>query len=73
VNAGRTRALTGRRRFEAMVASYETLRVPGGLPATWEVVYGTAWRGAPREPALTVAAETRFSPQALLAKLRGKR
>jgi malonyl-CoA O-methyltransferase len=73
VNAGRARALTGRRRFETMVASYETLRLPGGLPATWEVVYGTAWMGAPREPAMAIEAETRFSPQALLAKLRGRR
>lgn len=74
VNAGRARALTGRRRFEAMLADYERLRTPHGLPATWEVVYGAAWAGAPRgDSSLKVSAETRFSPQALIDRLRGRK
>lgn len=73
VNAGRARALTGRRRYQAMLAAYETLRTPRGVPATWEVVYGSAWAGVPRERGVAVTAEARFSPQALLAKLRGRR
>ncbi len=47
--SGRRRGLTGRRRFAAMQASYETSRRPDGLPATWEIVFGQAWKpaGAP--------------------------
>ncbi|MDN5864785.1 MAG: malonyl-ACP O-methyltransferase BioC [Gammaproteobacteria bacterium] len=43
VAAGRTRALTGTRRWEAMERAYERFRVEDRLPATYEVVYGTAW------------------------------
>lgn len=46
--AGRSRALTGRRRLAAVEAHYETLRRDGRLPATWEIVYGHAWAGRPR-------------------------
>ncbi len=46
--AGRSRGLTGRRRLAAVEAHYEALRHEGRLPATWEVVYGHAWAGAPR-------------------------
>ncbi len=42
VNAGRPRGLTGPRRLRAMDTAYEQHRVDGGLPATWEVVYGYA-------------------------------
>jgi len=43
VNAGRARGLTGRRRFEAMLAAYESWRSDGRLPASYEVVFGQAW------------------------------
>lgn len=43
VNAGRAHGLTGRRRFAAFEQAYEKFRVDGRLPATYEVVYGTAW------------------------------
>jgi malonyl-CoA O-methyltransferase len=46
--AGRSRGLTGRRRLAAVEAYYETLRVAGSLPATWEIVYGHAWVTEPR-------------------------
>lgn len=45
-NAARRRALTGRRRMQAMLDAYERHRQAGRLPATYEVVYGHAWRGA---------------------------
>ncbi|MEO7773752.1 MAG: malonyl-ACP O-methyltransferase BioC [Steroidobacteraceae bacterium] len=48
VTAGRQRSLTGKQRYAAMTAAYETLRRDGRLPATWEVVYGVAWGGTPR-------------------------
>lgn len=39
----RPRALTGKRRLQAMLAAYEEFRVDGRLPASYEVVYGHAW------------------------------
>lgn len=44
--AGRRRALTGRRRLQAMIAAYEQYRDAGRLPATFEVIYGHAWASA---------------------------
>ena len=46
--SGRSRGLTGRERLAAVESNYERLRKDGRLPATWEVVYGHAWAGAPR-------------------------
>lgn len=43
VTAGRGRGLTGRGRLTALAAAYERWRHDGRLPATYEVVYGTAW------------------------------
>jgi malonyl-CoA O-methyltransferase len=51
VTAGRLRSLTGRQRFAAMTAAYESLRRDGQLPATWEVLYGVAWGAEPRQRA----------------------
>ncbi|NOT14969.1 MAG: malonyl-ACP O-methyltransferase BioC [Methylotenera sp.] len=42
---GRARGLLGRGFFEKLCASYEQFRQHGKLPATFEVVYGHAWRG----------------------------
>lgn len=41
--ADRMRGLTGPRRLAAMEHAYERFRADGRLPATYEVVYGTAW------------------------------
>jgi malonyl-CoA O-methyltransferase len=46
VAAGRTRTLTGKRRFARFEQAYEAMRVDGRLPASYEIVYGHAW--APR-------------------------
>ncbi|MFO7190141.1 MAG: malonyl-ACP O-methyltransferase BioC [Pseudomonadota bacterium] len=40
--AGRARGLTGKGRWQAMIARYERLRTERGLPATYELLYGTA-------------------------------
>ncbi|HSR65430.1 MAG TPA: malonyl-ACP O-methyltransferase BioC [Xanthomonadaceae bacterium] len=45
--ATRRHTLTGRSRFAAAAAAYETLRTGAGLPATWEVITAMAW--APQE------------------------
>lgn len=60
--ATRQRGLTGRRAWAAMCARYETLRVAGKLPATFEVVYGHAWKVAARTTA-DGRAIVRFAPR----------
>ena len=48
VLAGRRRGLTGRGVFSAMRAAYAQLRRDGSLPASFEIVYGHAWKPEPR-------------------------
>ena len=48
VTAGRSHGLMTRKRLQAVNAAYEQFRENGRLPATYEVVYGTAW--LPRLP-----------------------
>jgi malonyl-CoA O-methyltransferase len=46
--ADRRRGLTGRRRWQRMLAALEGFRHDGRLPASFEVVYGHAWKPEPR-------------------------
>ena len=46
--AGRRRGLTGKGVFSAMRAAYAKLRRDGRLPASFEIVYGHAWKPEPR-------------------------
>jgi malonyl-CoA O-methyltransferase len=46
--AARPRGLYGRRRWERVTAAYEAARRGGVLPASCEIIYGHAWRVAPR-------------------------
>ncbi len=48
---GRPRGLSGRGRWSRMVERYERLRRDGALPATFEIVYGHAWKVAPKRTA----------------------
>ncbi len=48
VTQNRPPGLTGRARFAAVTGAYEPLRRDGKLPATFEVVYGHAWKPLPR-------------------------
>lgn len=41
---GRPAGLSGKAQFEAMARNYEAFRREGRLPATFEVVYGHAWK-----------------------------
>lgn len=43
-SAGRSRGLAGRAMFSRVAAEYERLRHAGSLPATFEVLYGVAWK-----------------------------
>jgi len=45
---GRPRGLTGRARWRKMLDALEAFRRDGRLPATFEVVYGHAWKPEPR-------------------------
>lgn len=49
VTEGRAHGLTGRVRWQKMINHYESLRVDGKLPATFEVIYGHAWKPLPRK------------------------
>jgi len=40
ITAGRSKGLTGPRKFAAMEAAYEAFRCSGRLPATYEVIFG---------------------------------
>ncbi len=46
--AGRRRGLTGKNVFKAVRAEYSKLRRDGSLPASFEIVYGHAWKAQPR-------------------------
>jgi malonyl-CoA O-methyltransferase len=48
VTSGRPRGLMGRRRWQRMLAALEATRRDGRLPASFEVVYGHAWKSEPR-------------------------
>ena len=48
---GRPRGLSGRARFREVIAGYERFRRNGSLPASYEVIYGHAWKLAPRRVA----------------------
>jgi len=48
VTRDRPPGLTGRARLAAVTQAYEPLRRDGKLPATFEVVYGHAWKPLPR-------------------------
>ena len=48
VTRGRPAALSGRTQLETMTRNYETFRREGKLPATFEIVYGHAWKPQPR-------------------------
>jgi malonyl-CoA O-methyltransferase len=53
VTQGRRHGLTGRAIWQKAIRQYETLRAEGKLPATFEVVYGHAWKPKPRASVLT--------------------
>ena len=58
----RPRGLTGRATWAAVRANYEALRQEDRLPVTVEIVYGHAWKVAPKKTA-DGAAIVRFDPK----------
>ena len=53
VTQGRRRSLMGKNAWRKAVNQYETLRQEGKLPATFEVIYGHAWKQLSRKAVLT--------------------
>jgi malonyl-CoA O-methyltransferase len=48
---GRPHGLMGRGRWQRVLAAFEAMRRDGRIPATFEVVYGHAWKGEPKHSA----------------------
>jgi malonyl-CoA O-methyltransferase len=46
--AGRANGMMGKAKWARIVQNYETLRRDGKLPATFEIVYGHAWKAHPK-------------------------
>jgi malonyl-CoA O-methyltransferase len=62
---GRQAGLSGKRALATVEQRYETYRRDGRLPATFEVVYGHAWKPQPRlglsgRPVIEIKPEKRF-------------
>jgi len=53
VTQGRQQGLMGKNKWQKAIAEYEKLRRDGKLPATYEVVYGHAWKPQSRQSVLT--------------------
>ncbi len=53
VGQGKRPGLTGKAKWRQVIAHYETLRANGKLPATFEVVYGHAWKLPPKQTVVT--------------------
>lgn len=47
--AGRAPGMLGKAKWARIVQNYETLRSSGKLPATFEVIYGHAWKVQPKK------------------------
>jgi malonyl-CoA O-methyltransferase len=58
---GRSRSLQGRGLLKQLTANYERYRKDGKLPATFEVVYGHAWKPVAR-PKTKIDLEAGFAP-----------
>ena len=65
VTAGRARGLTGRARLQQVQSAYEVFRVDARLPATYEIIYGTAWGAAGHRGTRVIDGEVRISPSAI--------
>ena len=52
--ANRSKALTGKTKFKKMIEMYENYREDGKLPATYEVIYGHAWKNEKKLGAISL-------------------
>ena len=49
VTAGRAQGMMGKQAWNTVLKNYETMRRDGKLPATFEVIYGHAWKPQPKK------------------------
>jgi malonyl-CoA O-methyltransferase len=56
-NNGRRKTLTGKNRLKKVFEYYETYRADKKLPATYEVIYGHAWKSPSGQQTQTVTLE----------------
>ncbi|MGD9265581.1 MAG: malonyl-ACP O-methyltransferase BioC [Lysobacterales bacterium] len=69
VAAGRSRGLLGRAKFERMLTAFEQFRKGGRYPASFEIIYGTAFAPEEGQPVRTSAGDVAtFSVDALRSK-----
>jgi len=52
--SNRSKTLTGKTKFKKMIEMYESYRSDGKLPATYEVIYGHAWKNEKRLGAISL-------------------
>ena len=57
VNSGRRKTLTGKNRLKKVFEHYETYRENKKLPATYEVIYGHAWKSQDKTNIQSVSLE----------------
>ncbi len=73
VASHRSRGLTGKARLQVMLRSYEQFRRDDCYPASYEVIYGTAFAPAEGQPVKTPDGDVAtFSIDALRSRARGK-
>jgi malonyl-CoA O-methyltransferase len=60
---GRNRGLAGKGFLQNLTQNYEQFRQDGKLPATFEVIYGHAWKAASMRPAEHAYAPVHFKPR----------
>lgn len=65
INVGRRKTLTGKGRLQKMIMHYEVHRAENKLPATYEVIYGHAWRGERNPKATSAGVEQTISVESL--------
>ncbi len=70
--ADRRRTLTGRHRLQAMLDSYEQWRTGDGIPASWEIIYGAGFAGAPRSDRAMPLSGGEFALPVSAIRSRGK-
>ena len=49
VTAGRAQGMMGKKAWNTVLKNYDTMRRDGKLPATFEVIYGHAWKPQPKK------------------------
>ena len=67
-DATRMRGLAGKSRYRAMLDAYETMRINGCIPSTWEVITAHAWGVPPGQSRRTSDGEVASFP---IHRLRG--